>query len=58
MSKKPSVAGGFPDSCLAFSFVESGAGERGKERALVYQGKRQKAPTFSSNEGLDKLILY
>jgi len=45
MSKKPSVAGGCPDSCLASSFVESGTGERGKERTLVYQAVSQYTPS-------------
>jgi hypothetical protein len=45
MSKKPSVAGGCSDSCLASSFVESGTGERGKERTLVYQAVSQYTPS-------------
>jgi hypothetical protein len=45
MSKKPSVAGFCPDSCLASSFVESGTGERGKERTLVYQAVSQYTPS-------------
>jgi len=45
MSKKPSVAGGCPDPCLASSFVESGTGERGKERTLVYHAVSQYTPS-------------
>jgi len=45
MSKKPSMVGFCPDSCLASSFVESGTGERGKERTLVYQAVSQYTPS-------------
>jgi len=39
------VAGGCPDPCLAFSFVESGTGERGQERTLIYQAVSQYTPS-------------
>jgi len=45
MSKKPSMVGVCLDPCLASSFVESGTGERGKERTLVYQAVSQYTPS-------------
>jgi hypothetical protein len=39
------VLGFCPDPCLASSFVESGTGERGKERTLIYQAVSQYTPS-------------
>jgi len=42
---KPSMVGFCLNPCWASSFVESGTGERGKERTLIYQAFSQYTPS-------------